>query len=300
MKKIPLIEAEHKYTSLTSLTATEYELLLSVFDKKVKQKQKHFTLKGKRRVRAYYGEQKNSSFPGSRIKLDFLLIYLKENPNQYFLGHFYGITQSKVSEWLSFLLPVLEESLGDMGYTAKYGLDYRHKNIEDEFLIGDVVERNVPRRSCSEAQKVEYSGKKKTHTIKHFGLSDEDGYIHFISPSYEGSVHDKTIWDELYVETAGQNLLMDLGFLGAEEGRMDVILPFKKPKGVKLSVVQKQLNKALSSLRVKIEHAFGSVKRLKIIRNKIRLKGHNRREIVMKIAVALHNFRTTLRKPLQI
>ena len=124
--------------------------------------------------------------------------------------------------------------------------------------------------------------------------------ILLLSPSYEGSVHDKSIWDELSVETAGQNLLMDLGFLGAEKGRIDVILPFKKPKNGKLSKVQKQLNQALNSLRVKIEHAFAGVKRLKIIRNKIRLKGYNRREMVMKIAVALHNFRTTLRKPLQI
>lgn len=294
------IKATDKYRILTSLEAEEYELLLSHFDKKVRKKQKKYTMKGKQRKRSPNKEQKNSSLYGSRKKLDFVLMYLKENPNQAFYGYTYGLSQSKVSEWLSFLLPVLGESLKQMGFEAAYGCIYVHKSIEDEYLIGDIVERNIPKRSCHKAQKEEYSGKKKCHTIKHYGLCDESGYIHFLSPSYDGSVHDKTIWDDLSVKTAGQNLLMDLGFLGAENDRIDVILPFKKPKKGKLSIIQKQLNQALNSLRVTIEHAFGSIKRLKIIREKIRLKGYDKREIVMKIAVALHNFRTTSRKPIQI
>lgn len=298
MKKEKPIKTSPKYRLLTSLTRTENELLLSIFDKKVKSKQKHYTLKGTRRLRAYYEEQKNSSLLGSRMKLEFLLIYLKENPNQCVYGYFYRMTQSKVSEWISFLLPVLNSSLDDLGFTAKYGNAYQHDDVEAEYLMGDVIERNVPRRSCDEAQKVEYSGKKGCHTIKHFGLSDTRGYIHFLSPSYEGSVHDKSIWDELDIQTAGQNLLMDLGFLGAEKGRLDVILPFKKPKNGTLNKVQKQLNQALGSLRVKVEHAFAGVKRLKIIRNKIRLKGYDRRDLVMQIAVGLHNLRVTLRDPI--
>jgi len=89
-------------------------------------------------------------------------------------------------------------------------------------------------------------------------------------------------------------------YISRENDRIDVILPFKKPKNCKLSTVQKQLNQALSSLRVTIEHAFGGVKRLKIIRDKIRLKSYDKREMVMRIAVALHNFRTTARKTLQL
>ena len=296
MKNIKPIKDEHKYSSLTSLNRTEYELLLSIFDNKVKEKLKHYTLKGRRRSYVSHKECKNCSLKGSRVKLEFMLIYLKENPNQCVYGYFYNMSQSKVSEWLSYLLPVLEFSLIELGYTAKYGLEYTHEDTESEYLIGDVVERNVPRRSCHAAQKEEYSGKKKRHTHKNFGLTDEQGYVHLISPSYTGSVHDKTIWDDLKIETAGQNLFLDLGFLGAEKNRIDVILPFKKPPKKELSIVKKQLNKALSSLRVKVEHAFAGIKRLKIIRNKIRLKGYDRRERVMRIAVALHNLRTRLRK----
>jgi len=219
VKTIEPIKATNKYRTLTSLEAKEYELLLSNFDKNVKKRQNYYTLKGTRRKRLQNQESKNSSLFGSQIKLDFVLMYLKENPNQAFYGHFYGLSQSKVSEWLTFLLPVLELSLEQMKYGVIYGCTYKHNEFEDEYLIGDVVERNVPKRSCREAQKEEYSGKKKCHTIKHYGLCDPSGYIHFISPSYEGSVHDKTIWDNISVETASQNLLMDLGFLGAEFSR---------------------------------------------------------------------------------
>lgn len=299
MKAIPPINAESKYRALTSLSKQEYEIFSRKFAKKVEQKQKHYTLKGERRKRILSQEQKNSSLYGAQKKLDFVLMYLKENPNQTFYAHAYGMSQSKVSEWLSFLLPVLFIVLKELGVVAKYGLSYHHQNTDDEYLIGDVVERQVPKRSCALAQKKEYSGKKKRHTIKHYGLCDASGYLYFLSPSFEGSVHDKRIWDELSVQTAGQNLFMDLGFIGAQRGRLDIILPFKKPDNGHLSLIQKQLNRALSSMRVTIEHAFGGVKRLKIIREKIRLKGFDKRELVMKIAVAFHNFRIRFRKPIQ-
>jgi hypothetical protein len=54
----------------------------------------------------------------------------------------------------------------------------------------------------------------------------------------------------LNIETANVPFLLDLGFLGAEE--KTIILPYKKPKGKKLNAVQKQINKAISSLRIKL------------------------------------------------
>ncbi|WP_196887018.1 hypothetical protein [Aureivirga sp. CE67] len=52
-------------------------------------------------------------------------------------------------------------------------------------------------------------------------------------------------------------------------------------------------------MRVRIEYAFAGVKRLKIIKEKIRIKYFKKREKIMKIAIGLHNFRVTLRSPLQ-
>lgn len=109
-------------------------------------------------------------------------------------------------------------------------------------------------------------------------------------------MYDKAIWDEENIDIQeGITLLADLGFLGIEKHYPSALLPFKKPKEEELSKHKKEINRQISSLRVTIEHAFASVKRLKIIRNKIRLKTWQVRESVMKIAVALHNLRVKYR-----
>ena len=87
-----------KFRSLTSLSQKEYESLYDTFDLLVSQKLRTFTLKGKRRVFKTSKEPINSSLRGSKVKLDFILMYLKENPNQAYHGQLFHLSQSKVSE----------------------------------------------------------------------------------------------------------------------------------------------------------------------------------------------------------
>ena len=88
----------------------------------------------------------------------------------------------------------------------------------------------------------------------------------------------------------------DLGFLGIEKEHSTIILPYKKPKGRDLSDLKKKINQGISRARVIVEHAFAGIKRLKIIRNKIRLKSYEMRNAVMRIAAGLHNLRVQYRK----
>ncbi len=125
-------------------------------------------------------------------------------------------------------------------------------------------------------------------------ITDSRGYVLYLSESYQGSVHDKTIWDETEIGETSYNILVDLGFLGIDRLNDNVIIPHKKPKGVEL-ILQKNINKGIAKVRVTIEHAFAGIKRLKIIRNKIRLKTAKSRDKVMKIATAIHNLRVTFR-----
>lgn len=282
------------------MTSKEYDILLCVFDKEVVQKLKRKTLQGHYRKRIQYKESRNSSLLGSAKKLDFMLMYLKGNMNQSLLGFSFGLSQPKVSQWFSFLLPVLERSLDQLGYSPVFGLDYEHKDDETEYLAGDITERLLPRKRCYDAQKEDFSGKQHQHTEKNFSLCDPSGYIHFLTPSYTSSTHDKAIYDDLTIETKGIPFLMDLGFLGTEDEQNTILLPFKKPKGKKLTTVQKQLNQAISSLRVIVEHAFAGMKRLKMIKDKIRIPCYQKRQRIIKIAAALHNFRICMRKPLII
>ncbi|MFT6205390.1 MAG: hypothetical protein ACJAZY_003004 [Spirosomataceae bacterium] len=84
-------------------------------------------------------------------------------------------------------------------------------------MAGDVVERSIPRSTCRHTQKDEYSGKKKQHTHKNFAIADPNGQVLFLSQTYEGSVHDKTIWNEIKFDIEEHTLLLDSGFEGAEQ-----------------------------------------------------------------------------------
>lgn len=286
---------EGKLRSLVSLNQGEYDVLLSTFDTLIKKKLAYYTLKGQMRLFPIDEEPTNSSLYGSKAKLDFILMYLKENPNQSYHGKMFDICQSKVSEWISYLLPVLEESLRKIKVMPQTGFHYEYSNNHADYLLVDVTEREVVRDIDSDNQREFYSGKKKKHTMKNLAITDQNAYIEFISESYMGSVHDKTIYDQIHFDFKDLNLLADLGFVGIDQSHANAILPFKKPKGKELSALKKEINRTIGAARVRIEHAFSGVKRLKIIRNKIRLKSYQVRDQVFRIAVALHNLRVSNR-----
>lgn len=287
--------ATSKFRALTSLEQVEFESLLDFFSERVERKLRTTTLKGVKRVLNSYQERSNSSLKGSRRKLEFLLTYLKENPNQEFHGHIFNLSQSKVSEWVSFLLPVLEETLEQINVSPKIGYEFNLKDEDEDYVLVDVTENQVPRKVDYKSQEEEYSGKKKLHTMKQLAIVNTNLKVLYLSPSYPGSVHDKTIWDDIEVDVKGINILMDLGFLGAERTHENVILPFKKPKNGELTDLQEKINHEISKVRVKVEHAFAGIKTLKIVRNKIRLKYFEVRERVMKVATGLHNLRRSFR-----
>ena len=287
--------AGSKLRGLTSLNQDEYDALLVQFDLLTSQKLSHYTLKGKKRLAPRYQEARNSSLYGSEKKLDFILMYMKENPNQLYHAQLFDISQSKASEWVSFLLPVLEQSLAKLAMIPQSGYNYVHQDGQADYLLVDVTERQVGRRENYTGQKEEYSGKKKLHTVKNLAITDPKGCLLYISPSFEGATHDKTIWEQLQIEPGPVNWLADLGFLGIDKEHPNVVLPFKKPKKGELTELQKQINRALGSCRVRIEHAFSGIKRLKVIRNKIRLKSYKVRDQVMLVAAAMHNLRLHFR-----
>lgn len=290
--------AERKLSGLTSLNQAEYLLLYDYFDECVTQKLRHYTLKGARRRYPKYREAINSSLYGSKKKLDFILMYLKENPNQLYHGQLFGMSQSKVSEWVSFLLPVLQTSLQRLGTLPAKGHSFKYLNETADYLLVDVTERQVGRRVHPEGQREEYSGKQKGHRIKNLAISDSKGYLNYMSPTFEGAVHDKAIWDQVHMHPSPVNWIADLGFLGIDKTHPNVILPYKTTKYNQLTPLQKQINQVISSLRVRIEHAFAGIKRLKIIANKIRLKSYHKRDLVMWIAAGLHNLRIQYRNGL--
>ncbi len=164
--------------------------------------------------------------------------------------------------------------------------------LAGQVLWLDATERAVPRSVDWEQQKYEYSGKKGCHTQKNLLVSDEQNRILYLSPTVAGRIHDKALADEMELEfLPEQSLLLDLGFVGYQPEAARTILPFKKPYQGELSEYDKLYNRLLASIRVSVEHVRAGGKRIRIVKDKIRLQGQQLRDLVMLIACGLHNLR---------
>jgi len=119
--------------------------------------------------------------------------------------------------------------------------------------------------------------------------------ILFLSDTYGGRVHDKRIADATpYPLPARSRLLQDLGFLAFILAGVEILMPTKKPRGEELTRDQERANQALNQRRLRIEHVNSSVKRCRIVKDRIRLWKEGVRDLVMEICCVLHNFRVRL------
>jgi len=71
-------------------------------------------------------------------------------------------------------------------------------------------------------------------------------------------------------------------------------MPTKKPRGQELTVEQQLGNQALHHRRLRIEHVNSSVKRCRIVKDRLRSWKKGVRDLVMELCCALHNFRVRL------
>jgi hypothetical protein len=119
--------------------------------------------------------------------------------------------------------------------------------------------------------------------------------ILFLSDTYGGRVHDKRIAEATpYPLPAGSQLLQDLGFLAFTLPQVEVVMPTKKPRGQELTGEQQLANEVLNHRRRRIEHVNSSVKRCRIVKDRLRLWKQGVRDLMMELCCALHNFRVRL------
>jgi DDE superfamily endonuclease len=88
--------------------------------------------------------------------------------------------------------------------------------------------------------------------------------------------------------------LQDLGFLAFTLPGVVMLMPMKKPRGQELSLEEQRANQALNQRRLRIEHVNSSVKRCRIVKDRLRLWKQGVRDLVMELCCALHNFRVRL------
>lgn len=137
---------------------------------------------------------------------------------------------------------------------------------------------------------------KKEHTLKNNMLINTLCVILFLTDTVEGKRHDKKLADESdYTLPAGSKLAQDTGFQGFSLDNVLMLQPKKKPRGAELSDLDKEQNRWLSSLRTRMEHAIGGVKRYRIVKDKIRNRKVGFRDSVLATCCGLHNFRLAFR-----
>lgn len=128
--------------------------------------------------------------------------------------------------------------------------------------------------------------------MKNILLIDEECRIRFLSGTYAGKWHEKSIVDDdAYLLPAGSVLYQDMGFQGFALENVTIQQPTKKPRGGELTPEQKEENHRIASEKMRIEHTMCSVKRCRIVKEKLRYWRDRVRDMVMEIACGLHNLR---------
>jgi hypothetical protein len=274
---------ERIFQRLLGLNFNEFEILLKNIEKIYKNDINENYGKNDRYRRP--GGGRKSKIIGVRGKLIITLIYFKLYMSQEVLGVFFGIDQSNVSRIISLMLKFIEQAadpkmnkyLEEAKKDAPVGnrhisnmADFLRKYPELEEIATDCTESPCQRPKEKSENKKYYSGKKKRHTEKTQITVSSSGKILEVSKSYPGSVHDKTILDQektIDRTTCYSRHFMDKGYCGANKEHKDknILIPFKRPKGGKLTDFQKEVNSYIGSKRIFVEHIIGKLKNYHII-----------------------------------
>lgn len=285
-----------QFESVTSLKVEEFDHLLAIFSDKWRNYYRIHTIEGKRRNAPLMKPEKpTKSLPSTAEKLFFILVYLKNYALQEMTAASFGFSQGQASKWQKALRPLLHESLKSLdvlptreGHKVAGILD----KLGEARCFQDGSERDINRPADQTVQEGFFSGKKKGHEVKNNFLATENQYVVYLSPTHEGSVHDKKMADEdLLVFPDGTHLFQDTGYQGYAPSNVFIVQPFKKPRNGELCELKKWFNKYVSKIRICVEHAINGVKRCRVVKDKCRHFRQHFRDQVIDICTGLHNFR---------
>lgn len=112
-RDIPLHTTE--VLDLTSLTVDEFAALVPPFEAEFLAYMAQWTLHGRRRQSRRYTTYTNCPLPTPEDRLLFIMVYLKQNTIHLLHGRLFGMRQSKATQWIHVLLPVLRNALRTLG-----------------------------------------------------------------------------------------------------------------------------------------------------------------------------------------
>lgn len=256
---------------------------------------------GKKRLREPGGGRK-AKLDSDYSKLFFILFYYKTYPTFRFASILYGLDKRNVQLWVKFLAPVLFNALGyELSLKMRKKISRFNLWLEEypqlsEFIV-DCTERAIQRPKDNQAQSEYYSGKKKYHSVKNQILvSPSTKKILAVSDSVAGTIHDKKLFETTpLISYLPENSigLGDLGYQGTDDlnPHLKMILPQKKLPGKDLTDSQKLNNKAISTIRVRVEHPFSYLKHFNILSVKFRGRLNQQNlDLPFKTIACIYNF----------
>src|SRR5438552_3058878 len=290
-----------EFLDFTSLTLDEFQQLVPPFETAFRARMAAWRMDGKPRTARRFTVYKNCPLLTPEDRLLFILVYLKTYPLQVVHGRLFGMVQGKANQVDP--RPVagiargaarprrcprplpdrprpaarrLGGRRGDRGRPSGGGArpcgTHPSRRAGLPPCAHDGTERRIVRPQDPAEQQESYSGKKKDNTVKNVLLVNALLVILFLSDTHGGRVHELRIAEATPSPLpAGSGLLQDLGFLSFTLPQVAILMPTKKPRGEELTLEQHLANQALHQRRLRIEHANSSVKRCRIVKDRIRL-----------------------------
>lgn len=303
-----LAKNARKFLAMTGYTVAEFAALSPHFRASFENYVAVYRLDGQKRGNRSYSEYKNSPLPTIEDKLLFILIYVKQGGLQEAHATLFGMYQPDANKWIHLLHSLLNQTLANLGelpardaealpvLLAAQEREAEGESDQQPLFFHDGTERPITRPQDKTAQKLYYSGKKKGHMLKNILLINAECKVALLTPTCEGRKHDKKAADEADYELPQEAILyQDTGFQGFTLEGVTIIQPKKKPRGKELTEEEKQNNRAISTIRIRVEHAIGGVKRYRIVKDKLRNWKVSFRDKVMETCCGLHNFRLNFR-----
>ena len=168
------------------------------------------------------------------------------------------------------------------------------KHPEFKEVLIDATEQELPKPKDKGRRKDLYSGKRKRHTAKMQVLSTKKLVLH-LCRHVPGRVSDLVLLRATGVMRRipeGVVVRVDKGYEGLEEEYPEVKVqkPKKARRGHPLTVLEKILNRAMSTLRIAVEHVIGHLKKYRLLAGIYRGRPERYDESALVIA-GLHNYR---------
>lgn len=268
----------HQFQSFTGIRPNEFDKILEQAEAGY-ERFEHKRLGRRKRQRKLGAGRKFKHDLQDRILM--CLVDLRLNLTCTVMSYLFGLNESNICRNLHQMRKLLKRHLPEPARIM--AAQKKISSVEELFhlypdlkVIVDGTEQPLERPKNQDKQRRYYSGKKKRHTIKKQVTVNRDGLILSVSPAAEGKRHDYKVFQDNHTmeELIPKEVeaLLDSGYQGVQKDHPErkIHLPKKATKLHPLGEEAKALNRALSSERVRVEHAIGRLKFFKILSERFR------------------------------